>query len=228
MSLFAIFSRSILFLATFTMAMACNVVNSSSKMPETSAPISPTPVRSAPGPTQTAVFAGGCFWGVEAVFEHVKGVTDVVSGYSGGDAITADYEAVSGGKTSHAEAVKVTFDPSAVTYEQLMKVFFTVAHDPTQLNFQGPDHGPQYRSAIFFENDEQKSQAMAFIASLAASKAFSEPIVTELAALAAFYPAEAYHQDYMKMNPNDPYIVYHDIPKVEALKQKFPELYSAK
>jgi len=177
---------------------------------------------------QTAVFAGGCFWGVEAVFEHVKGVKSVVSGYSGGTKATANYELVSSGETGHAEAVKVVFDPAKVTYQQLLYVFFAVAHDPTQLNFQGPDHGPQYRSAIFYANDDQKNLAKAFIAAIDSSKALSAPVVTTLEPLKAFYDAEEYHQDYMKKNPNDRYIVVHDKPKVEALKAKFPALYVEK
>lgn len=177
---------------------------------------------------QTAVFAGGCFWGVEAVFEHVKGVKSVVSGYSGGTKATANYELVSSGETGHAEAVKVVFDPAKVTYQQLLYVFFAVAHDPTQLNFQGPDHGPQYRSAIFYANDDQKNLAKAFIAAIDSSKVLSAPVVTTLEPLKAFYDAEEYHQDYMKKNPNDRYIVVHDKPKVEALKAKFPALYIEK
>ena len=177
---------------------------------------------------QTAVFAGGCFWGVEAVFEHVKGVKSVVSGYAGGTKATANYEMVSSGETGHAEAVKIVFDPAKVTYQQLLYVFFAVAHDPTQLNFQGPDYGPQYRSAIFYANDDQKNLAKAFIAAIDSSKALSAPVVTALEPLKAFYDAEEYHQDYMKKNPNDRYIVVHDKPKVEALKAKFPALYVEK
>jgi peptide-methionine (S)-S-oxide reductase len=178
--------------------------------------------------TQTAVFAGGCFWGVEAVFQHVKGVTNAVSGYAGGTAQTADYEKVSSGATRHAEAVEVTYDPTQVTYGQLLRVFFSVAHDPTQLNRQGPDVGTQYRSAIFFVSDEQKSVAQAYINQLNQAKVFARPIVTELTALPAFYPAEAYHQDYAARNPNQPYIVIHDLPKVANLKQEFPTLYTGK
>ncbi len=175
--------------------------------------------------TQTAVFAGGCFWGIEAVFEHVKGVTQAVSGYSGGTAETAQYDKVSAGSTTHAEAVQVTYDPSKVSYGQLLKVFFSVAHNPTELNRQGPDTGPQYRSAIFFADDAQKRVAQAYIAQLQAAKSFSRPIVTEVTQLKAFYAAEAYHQDYAARNPNQPYIVYNDLPKVANLKQQFPNLY---
>ncbi len=178
--------------------------------------------------TETAVFAGGCFWGVEAVFEHVKGVVDVKSGYAGGQKSTADYETVSGGKTGHAESVLVTFDPATVSYEQLLAVFFSVAHDPTELNYQGPDHGTQYRSAIFYSNDDQKKAAQAYIDQLTSSKVYSKPVVTQLTPLEAFYDAEKYHQNYLKLNPTDPYIVINDIPKVEALKKKFPDLYVEK
>jgi peptide-methionine (S)-S-oxide reductase len=174
---------------------------------------------------ETAVFAGGCFWGVEAVFEHVKGVVDVRSGYAGGTKEQADYEKVSGGETRHAETVEIRFDPAKVSYEQLLSVFFTVVHDPTQLNRQGPDVGPQYRSAIFYNGPDQKAAADAFIAKLKASKAFAQPIVTEVVPLNSFFAAEDYHQDYMKKNPEDPYIVYHDVPKVRALKEKFRALY---
>jgi len=192
----------------------------------------PAPAMDIPAPavkgTQTLVFAGGCFWGVEAVFRHVKGVTSAVSGYAGGTAQTADYEKVSGGATRHAEAVQVTYDPAQVSYGQLLRVFFSVAHDPTQLNRQGPDVGPQYRSAIFFMNDEQKSVAQAYINQLNQAKTFSRPIVTEVATLPAFYPAEAYHQNHAARNPNQPYIVIHDLPKVANLKQEFPTLYTGK
>jgi peptide-methionine (S)-S-oxide reductase len=174
---------------------------------------------------KTAVFAGGCFWGVEAVFEHVKGVKHVESGYSGGTKATANYDTVSAGRTGHAESVKVTFDPAKVTYQQLLFVFFTVAHDPTQLNMQGPDHGTQYRSAIFYMDDEQKNAATAFIDAINKSGALKKPIVTEVVPLKAFYEAEPEHQDFARLNPDYPYIVINDAPKVAALKTKFPELY---
>lgn len=174
---------------------------------------------------QTAVFAGGCFWGVEAVFEHVNGVTEVVSGYSGGTAETADYSAVSGGTTGHAEVVRVTFDPKKVSYEQLLDVFFSVAHDPTELNRQGPDTGTQYRSAVFFTNDEQKNEAQTFIEKLNKSGTYSSPIVTQIVSLDAFYTAEDYHQNYLVRHPDQPYIVINDKPKVENLSKKFPDLY---
>ena len=177
---------------------------------------------------QSAVFSGGCFWGVQAVFQHVKGVGNATSGYSGGSAGTADYETVSTGRTGHAESVKVTFDPSQVSYGQLLKVFFSVAHDPTQLNRQGPDEGSQYRSVIFYTSDEQKHIAEAYIAQLQQAKVFSRPIVTEVVPLKAFYPAEAYHQNYATLHPNQPYIAINDAPKVVHLRQQFPELYKEK
>jgi peptide-methionine (S)-S-oxide reductase len=174
---------------------------------------------------EVAVLAGGCFWGVDAVFKHVKGVINVVSGYSGGAAATADYETVSEGRSGHAESVKVTYDPSVVSYETLLKIFFSVAHDPTQLNRQGPDVGTQYRSVIFYGTEDQKHAAQAYIAQLTASKAYSRPVVTEVVPLQAFFVAEAYHQDYLAQHMTQPYIVYNDLPKVEHLKVKYPELY---
>lgn len=173
----------------------------------------------------TAVFAGGCFWGVDAVFKHVKGVKSVVSGYSGGSALTAKYMLVGTGTTGHAEAVKVTYDPSQITYADLMKVFFSVAHDPTEKDRQGPDVGTQYRSAIFYADPQQKELAQRYIAQLDAAKAFGKPIVTEVAALDKFYPAEDYHQNYLALHPNQPYIVYNDLPKLDALKKEFPAWY---
>jgi peptide-methionine (S)-S-oxide reductase len=175
--------------------------------------------------SQTAVFAGGCFWGMEAVFEHLKGVSDVVSGFSGGDAATANYEAVSYGQTGHAEAIKITYDPAQISYGQLLKVYFLVAHDPTQLNRQGPDSGTQYRSAIFVGNVEQKRVAQAYIAQLNQAKVFPNPIVTQVDAATNFYAAEEYHQNFIDRNPNYPYVVVHDLPKLNHLKQQFPEMY---
>lgn len=177
---------------------------------------------------QTAVFAGGCFWGVEAVFRHVKGVSKAVSGYAGGAAKTADYERVSTGSTGHAESVEVTYDPAQVSYGDLLRIFFSVAHDPTQLNRQGPDYGTQYRSAIFFTSEEQKRTAQAYIEQLGRAKAYASPIVTQVVALPAFYPAEAYHQNYLALHPTQPYIVMHDLPKLAQLKQQFPDRYVAK
>ena len=173
----------------------------------------------------TAVFAGGCFWGVDAVFKHVKGVENVVSGYAGGSAATAKYMLVGTGTTGHAESVQVTYDPSQVSYTDLLKVFFSVAHDPTQLNRQGPDVGTQYRSAIFYANPEQKTLAERYIAQLTAAKAFPRPIVTQVAPLDKFYPAEDYHQNYLALHPDQPYIVYNDLPKLEALKETYPSWY---
>ena len=175
---------------------------------------------------QKAVFAGGCFWGIEAVFEHVKGVRGARSGYSGGAAGTARYNLVSNGDTGHAEAVEVTYDPSKVSYGQLLKVFFSVAHDPTQLNRQGPDHGTQYRSAIFYADASQEKVARAYIAQMSAAKTFGRaPIVTQVVPLRAFYPAAAYHQDYARLNPTDPYIMFNDAPTVAHLRERLPTLY---
>ena len=174
---------------------------------------------------QTAIFAGGCFWGVEAVFEHLKGVSDVVSGFSGGDAATANYNTVSSGQTGHAEAVKITYDPAQISYGQLLKIYFLVAHDPTQLNRQGPDSGTQYRSAIFVNDAEQKQVAQAYIAQLDQNKVYSTPIVTQLVPTTNFYVAEEYHQNFIDRNPTYPYVVMHDLPKLEHLKQQFPDLY---
>ncbi len=182
----------------------------------------PAPAKTGP---QVAVFAGGCFWGVEAVFEHVKGVSQVTSGYAGGSAATAQYGLIGTGRTGHAESVRVRYDPAQVSYGQLLKVFFSVAHDPTQRNRQGPDVGPQYRSAIFYGDAGQRTIATAYIAQLGAGRAFAQPIATEVVPLKAFYPAEDYHQDFARLNPNHPYIVYHDAPKLVALKATLPELY---
>jgi peptide-methionine (S)-S-oxide reductase len=174
---------------------------------------------------QTAVFAGGCFWGVDAVFKHVKGVTEVESGYAGGAAATAHYEMVSEGATGHAESVRVRFNPSQVSYQQLLQVFFSVAHDPTQLNRQGPDSGSQYRSAIFYTDDEQRMIAQKHIQQLTAARIFSDPIVTQIVPLQQFYPAEEHHQNYLALHPYQPYIVFNDLPKVEHLRKQFPALY---
>jgi peptide-methionine (S)-S-oxide reductase len=175
---------------------------------------------------QTAVLAGGCFWGVDAVFKHVKGVVSVTSGYSGGSAKTAQYETVSTGTTGHAESVKITYDPAKISYNQLLQVFFFVAHDPTELNHQGPDTGTQYRSIIFYDNDEQKKIAQSYISEVNKSKAFSDPVVTEVVPLKDFYPAEDYHQNFLERNPDNPYIVYNDKPKLAELQKKFPSLYT--
>ena len=175
--------------------------------------------------TQVAVLAGGCFWGIEAVFEHVKGVRKVTAGYSGGDADTAHYEMVGTGSTGHAESVKVEFDPSQVSYGTLLQVFFSVALNPTELNRQGPDSGTQYRSVVFYGNAEQNRIASAYIAQLSKAKVFAAPIVTQVTPLKTFYPAEDYHQHYYDLHPNNPYIVFNDRPKVDHLQQLFPTLY---
>ncbi len=186
-----------------------------------------TPLASAHS-QQAVVFAGGCFWGIQAVFQHVKGVQEATSGYAGGAASTAQYETVSTGTTGHAESVKVSYDPSQVSFGQLLKVFFSVAHDPTQLNRQGPDSGSQYRSAIFYGDAEQAKIAQAYIAQLDQAKAFSKPIVTQVVPFKAFYAAEAYHQNYATLHPNEPYIAINDAPKVEHLREQFPALYKEK
>ena len=178
--------------------------------------------------SETAVFAGGCFWGVQGVFQHVKGVSQAVSGYAGGAKQDAVYETVGTGGTGHAESVAVTYDPAQVTYGRLLQVYFSVAHDPTQLNYQGPDHGPQYRSTVFAANAEQKEIAERYIAQLGKAGLFSGPIVTTIETGKAFYPAEDYHQDFLTRNPTYPYIVYNDLPKIENLKALFPALYSEK
>jgi peptide-methionine (S)-S-oxide reductase len=181
--------------------------------------------QAASGDKATAVFSGGCFWGVDGVFKHVKGVSNVISGYAGGAADTANYETVSTGTTGHAESVKVTYDPSKVSYDDLLKVFFFVAHDPTELNRQGPDTGTQYRSSIFYENDAQKKMADDYIASLDQKHAFSKPIVTKVVPLTGFYPAEGYHQNYLELHPYQPYIVFNDLPKLERFQKNLPGLY---
>ena len=222
----------VLFLGGALFAVYSGVKNSVKTVDAKSAnlaafPVAPAPVKTSKG-AQTAVFAGGCFWGLEAVFEHVKGVSDVESGYSGGAAKTANYETVSEGDTGHAESVKITFDPSQISYEQLLKVFFSVAHDPTQLNRQSPDTGTQYRSAIFYADDEQKRLVESYINELTKAKTFDKPIVTQVVKLDAFYKAEDYHQNYLARHPNQPYIVVNDQPKVENLHQQFPDLFVSK
>ena len=174
---------------------------------------------------QTAVLAGGCFWGLQAVFEHLKGVRSVTSGYSGGRVNAPSYEMVSSGLTGHAESVSVKFDPSQISYGQILMIFFSVAHDPTQLNRQGPDDGTQYRSAIFFSNDEQKRIALAYIQQLDAAQVYPRKIVSEVVPFKAFFPAEDYHQDYLQTHTDQPYIIYNDLPKLDHLKKQFPELY---
>jgi peptide-methionine (S)-S-oxide reductase len=192
----------------------------------------PTPALDSPmaktSSQQTVVLAGGCFWGIQAVFQHVKGVVSATSGYSGGSSLTAQYQIVSTGETGHAESVKIVYDPSQVTFGELLRVFFSVAHDPTELNRQGPDEGTQYRSSIFYSTDEQKHITEAYISQLDKAKVFSRPIVTQVVPLKAFYEAEGYHQNYATNHPDDLYIRYNDAPKVAHLRQQFPDLYTGK
>jgi peptide-methionine (S)-S-oxide reductase len=222
----SIFSRvfAALLLVTFAGVVACNANDKAAAVPNPAvdAPIATSKAQ------QTAVVAGGCFWGIQAVFQHVKGVINATSGYSGGAANTAEYELVSTGDTGHAESVKITYDASQITYGGLLRVFFSVAHDPTQLNRQGPDSGTQYRSVIFYNSDEQKRIAEAYIAQLDRAKVFPNPIVTQVVPLKAFYAAEAYYQNYAAQHPGNPYIVYNDAPKVAHLRQQFPDLYTGK
>ena len=219
------FGSAILLILVIITMNACSAANAS-------ATAIPNPTLDAPLATtrgeQTAILAGGCFWGVEAVFEHVKGVSRVESGYSGGSGATAQYDTVSSGATGHAESVRIVYDPSQITYGQLLKVFFAVAHDPTELNRQGPDTGTQYRSAIFYSNEEQKRIAQAYIEQLNQAKVFGRKIVTQVVPFQSFNVAEAYHQNYLVHHPNDPYIVYNDLPKLENLRKLLPELYKAK
>jgi peptide-methionine (S)-S-oxide reductase len=177
---------------------------------------------------QTAVIAGGCFWGVQGVFQHTSGIASAVSGYAGGSKMTASYEQVSTGSTGHAESVQIKYDPQKISYGKILQIFFSVVHDPTQLNRQGPDSGTQYRSAIFTTSDEQKKVADAYIAQLNAAKVYSKPIVTKVGALEGFFPAESYHQDYLTLHPNQPYIAFNDLPKVENLKKIFADNYIEK
>jgi peptide-methionine (S)-S-oxide reductase len=201
--------------------VACTSVSAAVSLPS---PTVDEPLAPAKG-ERTAVVAGGCFWGIEAVFDHVKGVKSAVSGYSGGAAGTAQYEVVSTGTTGHAESVKITYDPSQISFGQLLKIYFSVATDPTELNRQGPDTGTQYRGVIFYADAEQQKVAQAYIDQLDQAKAFSHKIVTQVVPLKAFYKAEDYHQDYAEHHPDQPYIMYNDLPKVDHLKQQFPDLY---
>lgn len=203
-------------------AASCRAASAAVVIPD---PVVDAPLASAAG-QQVAVFAGGCFWGIQAVFEHVNGVISATSGYSGGRVANPGYELVSSGTTGHAESVRVVFDPSRITYGRLLKVFFSVAHDPTELDRQGPDVGSQYRSAIFTTNAEQQRIAVAYIAQLGSAKVYGRPIVTRVAPFTAFYEAEAYHQDYARKHPDNAYIVINDAPKVVNLKRELPELYT--
>jgi peptide-methionine (S)-S-oxide reductase len=213
-------------LALAACGWACRAGAASAQTP-IPAPKIDTPAAEATG-LQTAVLAGGCFWGLQGMFEHVEGVTKVVAGYSGGTRETARYDVVSTETTGHAESVEITFDPKKVSYGQLLRLFFSVAHDPTQLNRQGPDSGPSYRSEIFFASPAQERIAKAYVEQLSRAKAFSAPIVTKIEPLKAFYPAEAYHQDFLVRNPTYPYIVINDLPKIDHLKRIHPELYREK
>jgi methionine-S-sulfoxide reductase/methionine-R-sulfoxide reductase len=215
-----------LLFALSALATACSSssTESSDTVVLSSFPAPPLEVRPEPGTTRTAVLAGGCFWGVEGVFERLHGVVDVVAGYSGGSADEAYYSLVSAGVTGHAEAVRIEYDPSVIPFGTLLRVFFHVAHDPTQLDYQGPDYGPQYRSAIFYADDEQKRVAQEYVGIMTEARQFDDAIVTRIEALTEFYPAEEYHQDFMRLNPTYPYIVYHDLPKVQALESLYPAL----
>lgn len=209
------------FLIVAAMLSIATTVSLASIIPDPVVDSQRTPVRG----LRTAVLGGGCFWGLQAVFEHVKGVTAVIAGYSGGSAETANYEAVSEGFSGHAEAVRITFDPSRITYGQLLKVFFSIAHDPTEINRQGPDTGTQYRSVIFYANEGQRRIAQAYINQLNQAKAFERPIATQVVGLHGFYNAESYHQDFAISHPDDPYIVINDLPKVANLRKQMPNLY---
>ena len=196
-----------------------------------SATVVPAPTLDEPaaaaGASETAVLAGGCFWGVQGVFQHLKGVKQVLSGYAGGSKDTAEYETVSTGRTGHAESVQITFDPREVSYGRILQIYFSVAHDPTQLNRQGPDSGSQYRSAIFSMNETQQRVAQQYVAQLEHSGVFRRPIVTKIDPFTGFYPAEAYHQDFATLHPDHPYISFNDLPKIENLKRLYPDLYRA-
>lgn len=201
--------------------LVCNTTGAAAKLPDPAVDEQLLPASA----ERVAVLAGGCFWGVQAVFQHVKGVKRVWAGYAGGAASTAEYEIVHSGRTGHAESVQIFYDASQITYGQLLKIFFSVAHNPTELNRQGPDEGTQYRSAIFVSNDDQRRIAEAYIAQLNQAKTYKHRIVTEISSLKGFYKAEEYHQDYVTQHPNDPYIVFNDLPKLSNLRKQFPELY---
>ena len=220
-------SGPVTLLAIAALILAGLAVRSDTASAEGARALPPPALDPAPGQgtSSVAVLAGGCFWGVQGVFQHVRGVTNAVSGYAGGDQKTADYEMVTTGRTGHAESVKVTFDRRQISYGQLLRIFFSVAHDPTELNRQGPDTGTQYRSAIFPMNAEQSEVARAYIAQLNQARAFKKAIVTTIELDRAFYPAEAYHQDFLTRNPTHPYIAINDMPKIADLKQAFPEAY---
>jgi peptide-methionine (S)-S-oxide reductase len=212
---------ALIFLGLLVGATACNAkAGAAAVVPRPALDAKPAAVSG----QQTAVVAGGCFWGIQAVFQHVKGVIGATSGYAGGSVKNPEYEMVSTGETGHAESVQIVYDPSQITYGELLRIFFSVAHDPTELNRQGPDEGTQYRSAIFYTNEDQKRVAEAYIQQLTDAKAFKHKIVTQVAPLTGFYPAEAYHQHFLQHNPTYPYIVYNDLPKIHELEKQFPEL----
>ncbi len=205
----------------FVGAIGCNTATAANALPDPKVDETPAAAKG----KETVVLSGGCFWGIQAVFEHVKGVTKATAGYSGGNVKSPSYEEVSSGDTGHAESVEVVYDPSQITFGQLLKVFFSVAHDPTQLSRQGPDEGTQYRSAIFFETPDQQRIAEAYVSQLTDAKTFSSRIVTQIAPFKAFYRAEDYHQDYAVHHPDNPYIMINDLPKVANLKKQLPDLY---
>jgi len=207
--------------AALVYALGWNPASSATNLPDPNLDESPAAAHG----RETVVLAGGCFWGIQAVFEHVRGVTQATAGYSGGSVKSPSYEEVGSGETGHAESVEVIYDPSKVTFGQLLKVFFSVAHDPTQLNRQGPDEGTQYRSAIFYESPDQQRIAQAYVSQLTQAKVFSSPMVTEIVPFKAFFRAEDYHQDYVVHHPDNPYIIINDLPKVANLKKQFPDLY---
>lgn len=217
--------QALLALVVVTLGISCGA-NAAAVDRQIPSPSMDIPAAEATGP-QVAVLAGGCFWGLQGMFEHVRGVTKVVAGYSGGAQATAHYEMVGTETTGHAESVEITFDPKQVSYGQLLRLFFSVAHDPTQLDRQGPDRGPSYRSEIFFTSPAQERVARAYVKQLTDAKVFSSPIVTKIEPLKGFYPAEGYHQDYLVHNPNQPYIVFNDLPKIRALERVYPEHYRA-
>lgn len=218
-------ARNLSFVAIFTVGMLALLHRAQSAEPAVRIP---PPARDEPASgahSETAVFAGGCFWGVQGVFEHVRGVQQAVAGYSGGAAGTAQYETVERGDTGHAESVRVTFDPAQVSYGHLLQIYFSVIQNPTELDYQGPDHGNQYRSALFPLDASQRAVAQAYIAQLSKAKVFPAPIVTDIEAFKGFYPAEGYHQNFLERNPDNPYIAYYDLPKITALRNLFPALY---
>ena len=218
------------YVAVLGLGLACFALAPGPSSAE-SATVVPAPTldeKTASASSETAVFAGGCFWGVQGVFQHVEGVENAVSGYAGGSKENAEYEKVGSGRTGHAESVKVTYDPQKISYGRLLQIYFSVAHDPTELNRQGPDTGTQYRSTIFPANEDQAQVAKAYIDQLDAANTFGKKLATTIEPGKAFYPAEAYHQDYLTLNPRQPYIVYNDLPKIEALKKMFPQTYRAK